>query len=231
MFSVRVAALAFAILSPAGAENWWAWGDQDPVVIAEGYLGDFFPAFKHQDETKLMGLLSPKCIFGDSNAGISGSQKDVLVKGMKSTQLGDESKDFLHSLKAMKVMSAVVEKANDWETTATGYAHPIKVTAWVKLDFGESASYQWMVLVPFEGEPNGWTCTSVLKSPAPSSSTAELLELPVNAVGDARNSVAALPGSLALVATFASGVLLSGCFFGRKELFAKLTAMQQKPLL
>jgi hypothetical protein len=42
-----------------------------------------------------------------------------------------------------------------------------------------------------------------------------------------------LPTALALLATFASGVLVSACFFGRKEVFARLVAPSalKEPLL
>jgi len=107
--------------------------------------------------------------------------------------------------------------------------------AWVKLEGNsdEDTIYQWVVLVPFEGAANGWTCTTVLRSSAPVSHSAELLAQPVGTAGDARVSKAALPPSVTLAATFASGVLLSGCFFGRKELYAKLMAPSglREPLL
>merc|ERR1712196_67263 len=62
---------------------------------------------------------------------------------------------------------------------------------------GEADLYQWVVLVPFEGAENGWTCTMVLVSPSLGSG-GELLEQPMKEVGDATVSSAS-PAPLALV--------------------------------
>jgi hypothetical protein len=209
MIGARVAALAFAILSPAGA---------DPVAIAEAFAAELLPAFKDLDVKKLEALYTPTCVFGNPDAGEAGQQEDVLMTGMKKVGLDHASKAFRDEVKAMKVMSAVEGVGQD------------KIIAWVKVEVDDcqhkksckdSAFYHWTTLVPSEKTSSGWATASVLMSSAPVSSTAELLEQPL---GNAM-----LPGPLALVATFASGVFLSGCFLGRKEIVAKLRP--QEPLI
>jgi len=227
MLSVRVAALAFAMLIPASAEDWWAWQNRDAVAIAKAYGDDWYPNFKTWNQAKLEGLFAPTCVFGSPVAGERGEQEESLMNGLKSTGSVYSSKEFRDSLTGFTVMSAVVEDAGDWETSVTGYTHPIKVTTLVKIETGKTAFYQWMVLVPFEGAANGWTCVMVLSAPAPGSIKSELVEMPANPLP----ANEALPGSLALVATFASGVFLTGCLFGRKELYARFMAPKQTPLL
>jgi hypothetical protein len=237
--------LAFAMLPPAHAE-WIAWQTQDPVKIASAYFAELLPAYRTADEAKLTGLFTPDCVFGDPDAGKflypdASNHKDVLAIGMKSVGMDHTDKDFREKVIAMTVMSAVSKVDADWETDLTGTKHPIRVTAWVKVEvLGGLGFYQWAVLTQFEGAENGWTCMTVLKSPAPvdfktpvaavAATAADLLEQPVKAVGDAGVST---PAPQALVATFACGVLLSGCFFGRKELFARFMAPTglQEPLL
>jgi hypothetical protein len=211
MSGVRGVALAFAILCPAAAV--------DPIAIAEKYVDELLPAFKNLDEAKLKELYSPHCIFGNP---VPGEQKDVLMTGLKTVYNNKEMTDkaFRDKIEAMKIMSAV------HETSEGG-----RITAWVKVEVkGEEAFYQWVVLVPFK---DSWISSTVLMSSAPVSSTAELVEQPVQTVGDAEVSVAAWPASVALVAAFASGLLLPACFFGRKELSGRLMALRgrQEPLL
>jgi hypothetical protein len=186
MFTVRAAALAFAILSPAQGE-WIAWQTQDPVKVAEAYMAELLPAFKNLDVVTLERLYTTDCIFGSSALsqihGLSiSAQKDTLMMGIKSVGLDHESKAFREKVAAMKIMSAVTVQAEDWESDVTGSSHGIRVIAWMKVEVdGEEPLYQWVVLVPFEGAENGWTCNTALLSPAPASTSADLLEQPVKA--------------------------------------------------
>jgi ketosteroid isomerase-like protein len=204
----------------------------DAVKIAEAYVADWLPAFKKLDVAKLEGMYSADCVFGNPDAGKSAQQKDVLMKGMKSAGVDQASKAFGDEVKAMNILSAV--------TGIVDAGVPVRVTALVKVEMEKGDDfYSWSVLVPsgsWHGDvwkSTGWVSAAVLAAPTPVSPTAELLEQPVQAVSDASVSVAALPASLVLLATFASGVLVSGCFFGRKEVFARLTAPSalREPLL
>jgi hypothetical protein len=195
------------------------------MALAKGYCEDLWPAFKTANAAKLEGLYVPTCVFGSPVAGEAGVQKESLMNGVGSIK-PMMSKEFRDSLTGFTVMSAVVDYAGDWETSVTGYTHPIKVTAWVKVETGKTAFYQWMVIVPFEGAANGWSAVAVLSAPPPGHMKSELVELPEDPL-----PANAVPGSLALVATFATGLLVSGCFFGRKELYAKFMAPKQAPLL
>jgi hypothetical protein len=202
MFSV----LAFAVLSRAGAS---------PVASAEGYAAELLPAFKNLDQAKLEELYAPSCIFGTPYAGEAGEQKDVLMKGLANDAwVTHPTKEFREAVKGIKVLAA-----NQIED-------PDQITAWMQIEAGKDTWYQWMVLQPSKKASNGWTCISVLLSPAPG--TYELVEMPVDPL-----PANAVPGSLALVATFASGLLVSGCVFGRKELYARFMAPTdlQAPLL
>jgi hypothetical protein len=216
------------------------WSRDDAVKVAEDYAAELLPAFKELDVAKLEGLYTPGCVFGNPDAGEPGEQKDVIMKGMKSVGLDHASKAFRDEVKAMKIMSAI--------TGILDAKVPVRIIALVKVEVEScedkksckgGAFYQWVVLVPsgsWHGETSwlypqdnkykqgSYKAAAVLVAPAPASRTAELLEQPVQAVGDASVPVAALPASLALLATFASGVLVSGCFFGRKEIFARITA-------
>jgi hypothetical protein len=175
-------------------------------------------------------LYTPECVFGNPDAGKPAEQKDVLMTGMKSVGLDHASKTFRDEVTAMKIMSAVSGQGES------------RIIALVKVEMGkDSAFYQWVVLVPYgtwvhdDSEWKGaWTAQTVLVAPAPTSHTAELLEQPVEAVADASVAVAASPALLSPVAIFASGILLSGCIFGRKEILAKFTAPSdglQEPLM
>jgi hypothetical protein len=239
MFSVRLGALAFALLPLGGAANYNS-PYSTPVKIVESFLADMLPAAKSKDWSVLEGLFTTDAVFGNTGAGKPHEQKEVLETGLKKVGVPD----WYGSIKSMKVMSAVPEiGADGLETPIAGVKVPVKVTAWVKVEMGDCPYkgtcsgdfYQWMILVPFEGaEKVGWTCTALLQSPAPPGAelleqSAELMEQP--AVGNA--NVSALPASVALLAAFAGGAVLSGCFFGRKEIFARLTAPQslREPLL
>jgi ketosteroid isomerase-like protein len=200
----------------------------DAVKIAEAYAAEWLPAFKKLD-AKLEGLYSADCVFGSPDK--TEGQKDVLTKGMKSVGLDHASDAFRDEVKGMEIVSAV-----SGITAPAPSGVPVRITALVKVEAGKDTFYQWAVLVPsgsWHGDvwkSSGWVAAAILAAPTPASRTAELLEQPR---GDASVSVAALPASLALLATFASGVLVSGCFFGRKEVFARLTAPRalREPLL
>jgi hypothetical protein len=228
----RVGALAFAILSPAAG---------DTMGIAEAYMAEVLAAFKASDQAKLDELYSPTCVFGDSDAGTPGEQKDVLMVGLGAAggpgstwwSTGKDNEEFRDDIVGIKVMSVN-------QITA-----PPQITVWAKVEVKKGKwddFYQWVTLVPkcientwfdCKGDDKKWLASSVLLSAAPASaSTAELLEQPGTA-GDASDPVTALPGPLAFVATFASGAILSGLVCGRKEILSKLMAPKglQEPLL
>jgi hypothetical protein len=200
----------------------------DPLKIAEAYVADLLVAFKKGDLDK---LYTADCVFGNPDAGEPAEQKDVLMMGMKSVGLDHLSKAEREEIKAMKIVSAV--------TGVVDAKIPVRVVALVKVEVGtchykgtchEGAFYQWVTLVP---SANGYASAAVLVAPTPASPSAELLEQPVQAVGDASVPGAAMPAALALLASFASGLLVSGCFLGRKEVFARIMAPTalQEPLL
>jgi hypothetical protein len=212
----------------------------ESVKIAEDYAAELLPAFKNLEVAKLESLYSAGCVFGNPDAGQPGEQKDVMMKGVKAVGLDHASKAFRDEVKGMKIMSAV--------TGIVDAKVPVRIIALVKVEVEScedkksctgGAFYQWVVLVPSGSwhkdvwKSSGYKASAVLVAPSPASHTAELLEQPVQAVGDASVPVAALPTALALLATFASGVLVSACFFGRKEVFARLVAPSalKEPLL
>jgi ketosteroid isomerase-like protein len=187
---VRIATLASVVFFPAQGE-WIAWQTQEPEDIARAYMANLLPAFKHLDVAVLESLYTTDCVFGSRDLsrshGVSISQqKETLMTGIKSVGLEHDSKEFREKIVAMKILSAVKVKADDWESDLTGSNHAIRVTAWVAIEVdGEEPFYHWVVLVPFEGAKNGWTCQTVLMSPGPTSATTELLEQPAEAARDA----------------------------------------------
>jgi hypothetical protein len=173
---------------------------QDPVKVAQTYVEEMIPAFKALDVVTMERLFSVHCVFGNPDAGEPGQQADTLMMGLKSAGLDHGNKEFRENLAGVTIMSAVTQKTADWESDVTGSTHGIQVTAWAKVELkGEKSFYQWLVLTPFEGAENGWTCTMLLVSPSPVSPKAEFLEQPGKAVDDTSVSLAASPAPLAFV--------------------------------
>ena len=107
----RVAALAFAILSPVQGD-WIAWMTQDPVKVAQTYVEEMIPAFKALDVVTMERLFSVHCVFGNPDAGEPGQQADTLMMGLKSAGLDHGNKEFREKLAGITIMSAV-NRAND----------------------------------------------------------------------------------------------------------------------